>query len=162
MEANGQSIARQCFEKYCLEYHPENGPNQQVILVSLGQAYIDKQKRVDQEIFKFNRKMVELTVAEDKPQISNQESQVIQIVLRTRKSHMPISAIESFVMLGMPTGEKISYILPPTDKDGLAKVTIPPLSISENGVIIPYIVCLNVPAEEQICTNKSFLVWNIN
>jgi hypothetical protein len=162
VDLNGQSVARQCFENYCLEYHPDTDPSQQVQLVSLGQAYIDKQQRVDQEVFTFNRKMVELTAAEEKPQISNQESQVIQIILRTRKGHMPIAAIESFVMLGMPDGNKITYSLPPTDKDGLASVTIPPLSITENGVIIPYIVCLNVPAQEQICTNESFLVWNTN
>jgi hypothetical protein len=60
----------------------------------------------------------------------------------------------------MPDGKKITKNLPPTDKDGLAQVSIPPLSIKENGVIIPYIVCLNVPAQEQICKNESFLVWN--
>ena len=162
VDINGQSIARQCFENYCLEYHFDTDPSQQVQLVSLGQAYIDKQHRVDQEVFTFNQKMVELTAAEEKPQISNQESQVIQMILRTRKGHMPIADIESFVMLGMPDGQKITYPLPPTDRDGLAKVTIPPLSIAENGVIIPYIVCLNVPAQEQICTSESFLVWNTN
>ncbi len=160
IESDGQTIARQCFDKYCLDFYSDLAPDQQVKLVSLGQAYIEKQKRVDQEIFSFNRKMVDLTAAEVKPQISNQESQVIQIVLLTSKGRMPISDIESFVMLGMPNGEKVSYNLPPTDQNGLARVTIPPLSNAENGVIIPYIVCLNVPAQEQICANESFFVWN--
>ncbi len=160
VDIDGQSIARQCFENYCVDYYPGSAPGQQTKLVSLGQAYIDKQKRVDQEIFTFNRKNVDLTVGEDKPQISNQESQVIQIALRTRKSHMPISDIESFVMLALPDGKKISFNLPLTNIDGMAQVTIPPLSIAENGVIIPYIVCLNVPAQEQICANESFLLWN--
>ncbi len=160
VEVDDQSIARQCFEKYCIDYYPNSDPAQQVRLVSLGQAYIDKLKRVDQEIFTFNRKNVELTISEDKPQISSQESQVVQIALRTRKGHAPISDIESFVMLGLPDGKKLTYNLPLTDKNGLAQVTIPPLSIPQNGIIIPYIVCLNVPAQEQICANESFLIWN--
>jgi hypothetical protein len=160
VNVNGQSIARQCFEKYCLDYN--NDPDQQVKLVSLGQSYIDKQQRGDQQIFTFSRKSVDFTAVEEKPQISNQESQVIQIVLRTQKGQSPISDVESFVMLGLPDGKKLSYNLPPTDKDGLAQVTIPPLSIAENGIIIPYIVCLNVPSQDQICANESFLVWNTN
>ena len=161
VDVNGMSIARQCFENYCLDYYPNAAPGQEVKLVSLGQEFIDKQG-VDQDVFTFSREMVDLVAAEEKPQISNAESQVIQVALRTMKGRLPISDIESFVMLGLPDGEKISYDLPPTDQDGLAKVTIPPLSIAENGVIIPYIVCLNVPAAEQICTNESFLVWNTN
>ena len=57
-------------------------------------------------------------------------------------------------------GRKYPTIFPPPTATGLAQVTIPPLTDVSNGVIIPYIVCLNVPGDEQICASESFLVWN--
>jgi hypothetical protein len=157
---NNATVARQCFENYCLEYYPSAPEDQRVALASLGKLYMQIQDKEGQQVFQFNRKMIELTAAEQKPQISSQESQIIQIMLRTRLSKQPIAEIESFVTLALPDGKKLSYNLPPTNPSGLAQVTIPPLTNVSNGVIIPYIVCLNVPGDEQICANESFLVWN--
>lgn len=157
---NEQHLARQCFENYCLDYSPNAAENQRVGMTSLGSAYLKSLNRDDLEVFKFNRKSVEFITGEQKPQISNQDTQVIQIMVRTRGKRQPISDIESFVILGLPGGKKVSYNLPPTNPDGLSEVTIQPLSEIANGVIIPYIVCLNVPSDENICANESFLIWN--
>jgi hypothetical protein len=161
VQVNGVNIARQCFENYCLEFNPNAADDQHVTLSSLGKLYLQTQKQEVQQVFQFNRNMVELVAAEQKPQISNQEAQIIQIMLRTRQSKQPIADIESFVTLGLPDGKKISYNLPPSDISGLAQVSIQPLKDVANGTIIPYIVCLNVPGDEQICANESFLIWNI-
>ncbi len=158
--ANGQAIARQCFENYCLEYDPTAPDDQKVVLASQGKLYMQSQKREAQQVFQFTRKMVALTVSELKPQISNEETQTIQVMLRTRTGKQPIAQIESFVTLALPGSRKVSFDVPPTDSNGLAQVAIPPLKDVANGVIIPYIVCLNVPGNEQICENESFLVWN--
>ncbi len=156
----GQKLGRQCYQNYCLDYDPSAPSDQDVHLAALGQAYLISQKREAMEVFRFRQKTVELTAAEKKPQISNLEPQTIQMHLRTRAGHQPIADIESFVTLGLPDGTKLSYDLPPTDATGLAQVTIPALAKTANGTIIPYIVCLNVPSEEQICSFESFLIWN--
>jgi hypothetical protein len=157
---NGQKVARQCFENYCLDYTTSAPEAQKVALAPLGSQYIQAQKRGALEVFRFNTKMVELMTAEQKPQISSKDSQVIQIALRTRLGKQPIAEIESFVILGLPDGQKATYNLPPTDASGLAQLAIPPLSKAPNGSIIPYIVCLYAPGDEQICANESFLIWN--
>ena len=157
----GQTLARQCFQNYCLDYNPSAAPEQHIQLAALGQQYLTTQKREAMQVFHFNLKSVELTAAEQKPQISNQESQTIQALLRTRPGRQPIADIESFVTLGLPDSTKLSYDFPPTDASGLTQVTIPPLLKTTNGTIIPYIVCLNVPGDEQICSFESFLIWNL-
>jgi hypothetical protein len=157
---DNQHLARQCFENYCLDYNPAAVESQRVSLASLGSAYLKSLNRDDLEVFKFSRKTVEFTAGEQYPQVSNEDNQTIQIMVRTRSKRLPISDIDSFVILGLPGGNKVSYNLPPTNLDGLSQVTIEPLSNIGNGVIIPYIVCLNVPSDEHICANESFLIWN--
>ncbi len=164
VEAGGQQIARQCFENYCLEYTPSAPENQRVQLVSLGQLFMKTLKRDDLQTFKFSNKTVALTAAEQKPQISSLEAQIIQIQVRTRKDKLPISEVESFVTLGLPDNRKLSFDLPPTNASGLAQVSIPPINNTANGTIVPYIVCLNVPTEDpndHICAYESFLIWNL-
>jgi len=158
---NGGTIARQCFENYCLEYYPNAEPGHQLMLASLGPEFLTAQHHENQEVFKFTRQSVHLAVSELKPQITDQEPQEIQIVLQTSKGQAPIADIDSFVLLALPDGNKISYDLPATDQNGIAQVTLPPLAHQPNGAIIPYIVCLNVPGDEQICANESFLIWNV-
>ena len=109
--------------------------------------------------FKFSSKTVEIIVSEKKPQLSNQESQVIQMMLLTRKSRQPISDVEAFVTIALPNGKKLAYDLPPTNKDGLTQVTLPPLKDITNE-IIPYTVCLNLPATELMCASESFIIWD--
>lgn len=155
-----QILGRQCYQNYCLDYNPAAPDEQHIQLASLGQLYLTTQKHEAKEIFRFSCETVELTTAEQKPQISNQESQIIQVLLRTRPGHQPIADIESFVTLGLPDGTKLSYDLPLTDSSGLTQVSISPLLKTANGTIIPYIVCLNVPGDEHICKFESFLVWN--
>jgi hypothetical protein len=157
---NSQPVGRQCYQNYCLDYNPTASSEQHIQLAPLGKQYLSAQKRDAMEVFHFSRNTVELTAAEQKPQISNQEPQIIQMLLRTRPGRQPIADIESFVTLGLPDGTKQSYDLAPTDASGLAQVTIPALTKAPNGTIIPYIICLNVPGNEQICTFESFLIWN--
>lgn len=153
-------IARQCFENYCLEYHPGLADGQRVQLMSAGKMYEAAQKREPEEIIQFTPKTVDLIVAEKKPQITNQETQTIQIVVRTKKGQQPISEMASFVTLGLPGGVKLSYDLPLTNANGMAQVEIPALKSVGNSVIIPYIVCLYAQRNAQICTTDSFLIWN--
>jgi len=161
LNINNQRVARQCFKNLCLDYALNGNEEQHVSLVSLGQMFLETQKLSNPlEPFEFNRATVALNISVKKAQLTNQESQIIQIALLTRKSRLPIANVYAFVMIELPNGKKISYNLPLTNKDGLTQVILQPLSDVVNGMIIPYVVCLNVPAEEVICANESFLVWN--
>jgi len=158
---NNQRVARQCFKNLCLDYALNGSDDQRVSLVSLGQMFLETQKlSIPQGPFEFSRTTVVLNIAVKKPQLTNQEPQIIQLAVLTRKSRLPIANVNGFVMIGLPNGKKLSYNLPLTNKDGLTQITLTPLSDVANGTIIPYVVCLNVPAEEAICANESFLVWN--
>jgi hypothetical protein len=158
---DNQQVGRQCFENYCLDYLPNASEKQRVVMAPLGKMYLQRQQKGSvQENFRFSSATVALTVSEKKPQLTNQDTQTVQLLLLTRQSRQPISDVESFVVIALPNGKKLSYNLPPTNQNGLAQVSVQPLKDVANGVIIPYVICLNVPSDDAICEPDSFLIWN--
>jgi hypothetical protein len=159
-EVNGVSLPRQCFENYCLEYDISAPENQRVHLVPLGSLYLKQTVSEDKWVFKFSPKTTKLTVSEKYPEISSKEEQVIQVNVSQVNGLQPLSDIDAVLVVEMPDGSKVSYNVPSTDLQGSASVKLPPISNAANGTVVPFVVCLNVPTDTQICEAQSFLIWN--
>jgi hypothetical protein len=155
---NGQQGARQCFENYCLEY--DSTRSQPIYLSDLGTQYLQEKVKEENRVFEFSPQTTRLLVSEEQPQISSQEQAVIQVKVYQVKGMLPIKDIESVLILGLPDGKKLALNVPATNQEGTALVTLPAITDAPNGTVIPYAVCLNVPAREQICQSESFLIWN--
>lgn len=157
---NGVEVARQCFENYCLDYDQGAPASAAVSLVNLGSQYLAQKVKQDFWTFEFSPKTTLLKVSELKPQVTSQEEQVIQVKVFQARGLVPISDIESILVVGMPDNSKQTYNVPATDLDGTAMVTLPPIANAATGTVIPYVVCLNVPADTPICSSGSYLIWN--
>jgi hypothetical protein len=158
---NGVKLPRQCFENYCLDYNEAAADNAKVYLVSLGGQYLNQKVKQENWVFEFSPSSTLLKVSEMKPQVSSQEEQTIQVKVFQARGLVPISDIEGILVVGLPDGSKSSYDVPATDLTGTASVTLPPVSKAANGTVIPFAVCLNVPADTQICQSGSYLIWNV-
>jgi hypothetical protein len=159
-EVNGVKLARQCFENYCLEYDAAAPENQRVRLMALGSQYLKEFVPEKAWVFQFSPKTTLLIVSKLKPQISSKEEQVIQVNVYQADGQAPMSDIDAVLVVAMPDSSKISYNVPSTDLKGTATVTLPAISNAANGTVIPFVVCLNVPGDAQICQANSFLIWN--
>jgi len=157
---NGAKLPRQCFENYCLEYDTAAPEGKRVHLVALGSQYLKQNVSEDKWVFRFSPQTTLLKIAELHPQISPKEDQVIQVVVYQTNSLQPLSDIDAVLVVALPDGSKVSYNVPSTDLQGAAKVTIPAISNAANGTVVPYVVCLNVSTDTQICQAGSFLIWN--
>jgi len=160
-DENGVKMARQCFENYCLEFDQTKAAGDQVHLVPLGSQYLKQKVNKQDWVFQFSPDTTKLTVFAVHPQISSQETQVIQIGVFQKEPVMPISDIDSVLVVGLPDGSRSTFNMPPTDLNGSASMTVPAISNAANGTSIPYVVCLNVPTDTPICKSGSFLIWNI-
>jgi hypothetical protein len=155
----GVEIPSQCFENYCLQLQVNVDGSPKVSLMSLGNQYRQKVKP-DNWVFEFSPATTILKASEMKPQVTSQEEQVIQVKVFQAKGLLPISDIGSILVVRLPDGTKASYDVPLTDQSGTAKVILPPVNNAATGTVIPFAVCLNVPADTQICASGSYLIWN--
>ena len=160
VEVNGVKIARQCFENYCLDYDSTAAEGNRIHMLGLGSQYLKQKVNEENWVFQFSPKTTLLKISKLKPQISAKEEQVIQVNVCQVNGHLPMSDIEAVLVVGLPDGSKAPYNVPPTNLEGTATVTIAAITNAANGTVVPYIVCLNVPADTQICQVDSFLIWN--
>ena len=158
---NGAKIPGQCFENYCLYYNADAAPGSQVGLMNLGKQFLKEIVNPDDLVFEFSPKTTLLKLSELKPQVSASEQQVIQIIVVQAKDLQPISGVVGVLVVGLPDGSKPAYSVPPTDQNGSASVTLPPIKNAANGTVIPYVVCLNVPSDTKICRAETYFIWNV-
>jgi hypothetical protein len=160
VDVNGVKIARQCFENYCLDYDSTAAESKRIHMVGLGSQYLKQKVNEENWVFQFSPKTTVLKISKLKPQISAKEEQVIQVNVYQVNGHLPMSDIDAVLLVGLPDGSKVTYNVPPTNLEGTITVTIPAITNAVNGTVVPYIVCLNVPSDTQICQSDSYLIWN--
>jgi hypothetical protein len=159
-EVNGAKMPEQCFENYCLEYDTAAPEGKQVHLVDLGSQYRKQFVNEDKWVFQFSPKTTVLKVSELHAQISSRENQVIQVMVYQANGLLPMSDIDAVLVVAMPDGTKASFNVPSTDLQGASSVILSAITNAANGTVVPFVVCLNVPTDTQICEAGSFLIWN--
>jgi hypothetical protein len=161
----GADVYRQCFEHYCLLYDRTAGDDQKVRMAPLGREYLRLAQggQVEQETpFVFSPDSVHLLVHAGKPRVSAAEAQIFEMTLLRASDQQPIADVEAELTLTLPDGRQERYSMPPTGSDGRAALSVDPLRPApDNGSVIAYRVCLNIPASEPICSADSYLIWNL-
>lgn len=156
-----ESVIRQCFEKYCLDYYPDAAPGLKVRLAPLGLRYLNMLQPavINNNAVQVETGEIDLIISEARPEISPYESQRIYIVTLKKGSQEGVADIDVTVTL-YPNMAPTPYHSPPTDQKGWTKIDIPPTPELANGTIVPYEVCLNTLMTEPNCKTDSYLIWS--
>jgi len=149
---------RQCFQNFCLDYEPSE---KRVELVPLGQQYLETMNNVSDEVvvFDYTPETVSILIQEKSPSISLNEEQELQIQVLRTDNKAPIQNITANLMITLPNGSELNYPFSPTDEFGTSQVTIPPVKRVQNGSVLTYRVCVDLPSGEQLCKKDSYLIW---
>jgi hypothetical protein len=154
----GVETPRQCFQNYCLDYIANAEDQAHTRLAHLGVLYLNKIRPQD-SLCSLTGADVSFVMNEAFPQISARESQIFQVVVFMVTNQQPVSNIEARLTLSAPDGTLYTYQFPPTGPDGIAELTIPPLENIQNGNLMVYQICLNIP-QPPPCATDSYLIWN--
>ncbi len=155
-------IPRQCYENYCLDYHAEAEAEYQTRMAPLGTRYL-KEIQGNNAImtrYVYSNDTVLMQSSEQKPQVTSNEEQIVELTLTQRESHSPIANIESKLTLTLPDGQEESLLTSPTNSQGHTTIIIPAHPNLKTGDLVTYKICLNVPSDAAICLYDSYLIWN--
>lgn len=159
------NLYRQCFENYCLVYDPAASESMRTRMEALGKRYVDSVPQPDAIKISnpFSPEHVSLVSSASRPTLNDNEEQVIQINVFQIDTNTPMDRVEATLSLSLPDRPAVRFFLPPTDENGMSSVTIPPQEGVANGTRIAYRVCLNLPTPEDqpICSQDSYLIWNV-
>lgn len=170
----GGDVPRQCFENYCLDYYREAASGKKARLAPLGGLYleqIDPSLVLDEEHTGLDYGLPSLSdeypdedlgfvMNEVMPQITNQETQTIEIMVFHKETYLPISGIRASVTLTVPDGSQFIYHFPPTDAEGKSNVMIDPLYMVSSNNLVTYKVCLSLLGNIHNCASDAFIIWD--
>lgn len=154
------NVARQCFENYCLDYYPGAAETLRTRLAPLGKRYLDSLEPGAVETQSLPQPALTLQVSEEKPQLPASEPQVIHFLVRHNSDGQPAVGAEVSLELTLPEGSKFHYAAV-SDSQGLGSIAIPPMPKLENGTLVIYRVCVNLPEHAPVCADDSYLIWNL-
>jgi hypothetical protein len=112
--------------------------------------------------FIFTRDSVQLDINRKKQAVSTKESQQLEMVVKKKDDQQPLANVEATLKVHMPDDTLQTFHFLPTGEDGKSSLTLPAMPGVENGSVIAYDVCLNVPSDAPICTEGTFLIWDIH
>lgn len=149
---------RQCFQNYCLDYFPDS---QAVKMAALGEEYLQVMniENINVVQFEFSPETVSVNVTEKASHVGMDDDQIIEIRILKTSNQSPLQNIESTLEVILPNGNRSTYQIPATDVFGISQFSIPPLKRVNNGSVVTYSVCLNVPSNQPICVKDSYLIW---
>lgn len=155
-------VIRQCFENYCLDFHPEASPELQIRVATLGTRYVEKSGHRPKVTSSPppNQPKYTILVEESKSEIANTEPQQIKANLYDTVSKTMQSGVKLELFITHPDRKQFVYTMPPTGTDGWTSLTIAAMPEIQSGTVMKYEVCLEGIEEQPTCKSDSFLVWN--
>jgi hypothetical protein len=159
----GKNLYQQCFEKYCLIYDPAASDMLKVRMASLGKEYFDRFPAPEdiQIRNQFSPDTINLVVSADQPNLNDNEAQYIRVLVQQRNNGQWLERVEATLVLSFPDRSPIRAFFPPTNADGMSVLGISPQPDLSNGSRVSYQVCLNLPSEQPICMQDSYMIWNV-
>lgn len=153
-------VIRQCFENYCLDYHPESAPVYQIRMTPLGRRYQENAPAVTQTTPEPSEKpSLVLNVSEMMAQLPSDKPQQISAFLYDKDTLRPEPGVELKLTIVHPDRKQFVYYMPPTQSDGWTSLMIAAMPQMENGTVVPYTVCTQNVVPET-CIQDSFFIWN--
>jgi len=158
-----EGIYRQCFENYCLIFDPSAADVMKIRMAPLGKEYIERFGAPEDLQIKnmFSPERISLLVSVDKPTLNDNEEQYVRMMVRQTELDEPLERVEATLVLHIQGQSPRRFVIPPTDENGMSVVVIPPQAGVTNGSRLSYQVCLNLPSEQPICGQESYLIWNV-
>lgn len=160
------STYRQCFENYCLIYDSSAAESLQVRMDSLGLEYF-RLTRPEQAAWEsepaVDAEEIRIVANAGDTRIPANQSQRFDVYVVRAADNQPVANVDATLTLTLPDGSSLPYAVPPTDSQGRASLTVDPIEPElANGTVVSFRVCLNVPADGQVCVSDSYLIWNLN
>jgi hypothetical protein len=150
------NLYRQCFEKLCLDYRPDEIEVFQISPMPLGRRYKQQYFQPNDSRGTNSFEAVTLTVWEQKPVISSSEYQEIYVMVLDEGK--PLQNIDLILRLTLPDGNQQEILFPPTNTNGQTWVTLEPIDASI-GTVIVYEVCLENVQNGPDCVTDDYLIW---
>ncbi len=152
---------RQCFETFCLDFIQPEEAAPYVQTAPLGQTFVDLglHQRPGTKALIFSNPDVSMAVWEDNPFIKPEDQQIIYLKIIQPGDQAPIPNLDAILIIILPDGMKLRYIMPPTDELGQSFRNLPTFNVP-NGSLISYSICLDVQSEMPICKMDAFTVWS--
>lgn len=152
----------QCFQRACLEWHPELPPGDRVAVVNLGVEYF-KKNREDPRLLgpnnALNAPRTILSIQADafvaKAVTSQREWQVLYVIVRDQNLRALASA-QVQCEYKLPDGETKTFSLPPTNQNGISYIRFP-IDTHAHGVFEMVIDAWYDTFYDQ--TRSSFRIW---
>lgn len=160
MRYEEENVIRQCFRNYCLDYYPQEAETFRVRLAPLGRRYLERIDSAPLLGKEFSKALLIIELSEEHLQITSKEPQTIRLRVLEKSDQQPLANVEARLTVTLPDGRQQIFYSPPTDAEGKASVVIPAAPELENGSLVVYEACLNVPAETPICAASTYLIWN--
>jgi hypothetical protein len=158
IEANGERIARQCFENYCLDYYPAAPAEMQVRMAKLGYQYEQPSYNAIPAQVITPVEPLAMLISEEKTQVLSSETQTFYLLVYSDHTKEPRPNVNASLVLMLPDGSNYSYEFPPTGINGWTKMDVLPLPSVSHGTMIAYKICLS--GDSPVCVSESYLVWN--
>jgi hypothetical protein len=157
------SIYRQCFENYCLDYDASAPTDENVRMAALGAQYMlqisGSEVAPTQPVERSSSNIV-LTISEQSSVLSGENQQKIDILVTQKNDLQPVTNVEASLVLNLPDGSQMTAGFPATGLDGRSSVVIPKLENVTNGTILEYQVCLIGIVGDAICGTDSYVIWS--
>jgi hypothetical protein len=156
-QRQSDEVYRQCFRNLCLDHFPNKRQGLQIRLSPLGYQY---KNRYYQGEFANpapdSLQTVTLKVWEGYPIVTPGDPQSITVAVYVGRQ--PLAHVQPVLTLTFPAGEKEAFTFEPTREDGRSFLDVDTTGVP-HGTNVPYRVCVNHLADEQICVEDEFLVW---
>lgn len=155
------SVYRQCFNAYCLDYDPSIADETlRITPVPLGKEYLDRRQAQSSkpENPPLASADIYMVASEEYRLISSDLHQKITLMVLEDKSQKPLLDVEATLSVTLPDGKVLAIPMPPTDSSGNSEVILDPIAAA-NSTIIPYKVCLKLNIPNPPCQESAFTIW---
>jgi hypothetical protein len=156
------SMFAQCFENLCLKYNKDLTSVGRVSLEPLGYVYkaMFKQEEIPQKTEEIPaptpKQLLSMRVWMSMSSIRSDQQQ--EVGVSVYENGTPKPDVKPILIMPMPDGSKLNYVLPATGTDGKTGVSLPPIPAA-NGTLINFDVCLEAVSNELFCVGQSFVIW---
>jgi hypothetical protein len=75
------------------------------------------------------------------------------------QNELPVAGVQPTLVLTLLDGKEMAVPMSVTDASGRSGLRLAPIQ-GPNGSLIPYKICLPLPAEQETCKEDSFVLWN--
>ncbi len=155
-----KDIPRQCFENFCLDYHPTAAAGMQVRMTPLGSLYLEAFTPLSAIPTAMPQTNLSILASEEAAQISGQEKQIINVTTLNKDTQEPQGDVNIILTLTLPDGSQSNVRLQATDAQGRTTAEIPAMPALPNGSMVVYQACSDEPGNSGACAYGAYLIWN--